>query len=387
MQSFKKAAAVIMGFLMFQVCLFFGINADAKKLTLQTRLNIQGDYYDNVTFERENPQEDYYTSVEPSLSLNYEAEQSNLNSKIWFGLGRYANETIEDQENQEYSLDGVFRLSHRLRFSGAVSYRKDSTQNAQILETGEIAAIQDRNYYSGRGGLFYSFSELTSVGINYDYLKREYGGEGSVDLYQHNISVYFNRNFNNGLDTLTFQPIYYHQTLDYGEMDYYSASIGWIHRFNERFQMHASVGGRYEEQEIYDFEGDGDGIIANISVQRKYDRSTFELGYNRDLHREVLGGQTEVDRIFCQLDILAFPRLGMTFYGSFYYRQEPNGSTDNSGTYFEVKPSVYFKLTEKHVLELGYSYANSYDSALAEERTVDRNTVWLGIKLMYDKLW
>lgn len=387
MRFSNKEAIFFIGLWVVPIYFLMATTVVAEKLTLQTRLNIKGQYFDNVTFERTNPQEDYLVSAEPSISLGYQTEQFDLNSRAWFDLGRYANETIEDQKNQEYSLNGGYRLSERVSFNGGASYRQDSTQDAQLLETGEVAAFQDRIQYSGQGGLYYSFSELASIGLNYSYLKREYSDLYGADYDQHNISLNFNRYFNSGLDTLTFQPSYYRQTMEYGELDYYSASIGWTHQFSERTHINAYLGGRKEKQKYGDWEGDSDGIIANVSVQRSYEGTTLALGYNQDLHREVGGGQTEVKRLFCQLDKQVLPRLGMAFYGSLYYRQEPTGPSDDYTTYFEVRPTLYYMLTEKQVLELGYSYANSYDSALFEDRTVDRNAVWIVIKLVHDKVW
>ena len=386
MRFSKKEAISIICLSAFLFCIFMGGIAVAEKLTFQTRLNIQGEYFDNVTFERLNPQEDYLMSIEPSFSLGYQTEKFDLGSRAWFDLGRYANETVKDQENQEYSINANYRFSERTSINGGFSYRRDSTQDTQLLETGEIAPFQDRIQYSGQGGIYFSFSELTSIGLNYNYLKREYSESYGTDYEQNSISLSFNRNFNDGLDTLTFQPTYYRQTMDYGELDYYSASIGWTHRVSERFQINAYLGGRKEKQKYGDLELDSDGIIANISIQRSYIGGAFSLGYNQDLHREVGGGQTEVKRLFCQVDKQVLPRFGMGFYGSIYHRKEPSGPSDDYTIYYEVRPRLYYMLTEKQVLEMGYSYANSYDSTFTQDRSVERNAIWIALKLVYDNI-
>ena len=104
-----------MGLLFKKVFLWFGILtlflflstfkiADAKKITFVSKLDLSGQFIDNIDFSRVDPREDFFVSIKPSFLFSGATEKLNLNAKALFNLKRYAQESDEDRENQEYGI-------------------------------------------------------------------------------------------------------------------------------------------------------------------------------------------------------------------------------------------------------------------------------------------
>ena len=81
-------------------------------------------------------------------------------------------------------------------------------------------------------------------------------------------------------------------------------------------------------------------------------------------------------------------RFGIRFYGAGYYTDtESNEANDEKTVYFEVKPSLYYLLTENHYLELAYQYQNKKELDRPGNPATQRNRAWLGIVLQFPKKW
>ena len=391
MMSFvpTKRSAKVPVFLFMAGCFLWSVPAFGEGYSVETAVSVGGEYSDNVAFERETPREDFFVTAKPSIDFNYLQDNYRLSSKLWVGVERYFSETDEDRENYEGALKGDYYASPRLRMNAQASYRRDTTQETQLYETGEVTARQDRDRYQGEMGLVWNFSETALVDLSYEYQQREFEKSTSIDYNRHTLSCAYRRMFNHTRDAWFVEPLYYYQDADNSKMNYYSLSLGWDHRFTETLKMVTSFGARYATQD-YDggFDDDNSGMIADISFEKKHDETLNSVvGYKRNLYTGINGGQNEVDQFYCNLNYRMLSRLRVGVRGGLYLRRQPEGDSDQDRVYFNVRPTLNYKLTERHSIEVGYSYENEYDNARTNERTVDRNRVWVMLNLRHSNIW
>ncbi len=385
MNSLK--ATICRGIVSVMVCFtVLSVNsALAEKISLYSSIFIGEEYSDNISFERGQTREDFINSISPSIGITYSTDQTTISSHLELNILRHASETNEDRENQSYNLKGSNKITERLVLEGYVSYRKDSTLETELIETGELTHRQDSQRYAGITSLSWSLSELSNVAMKYDYLKRDLQ---SSYYDRHAVSVSFSKSFNSGIDTISVGPSYTFRNSDSSELNNYNISITWLHHFRERCKFNTSLGGRYSE-ERYD---DGDtvesnGIVIGVGATWNTETGGMTFGYTRDLFTNTSGGESEVDRFRYIYNRRILQRLWAHFSGNLYFRRRPDGSSKNDETYYKISPSLSYKLTEWNNLNLGYSYSNEYEKAILNHKTVDENRVWLNISFNHNKVW
>ena len=382
MNSFKTAILRIIASVM--ILLVYHIKSvHAEKIVIQSSLNLKSEYSDNISFEREekNIDEDLIYSISPSINFSYSTGKTSLYTNLLLDILRYETFSEGDRENQDYRIGGSHRITERLKIGGNASYRLNTTQE----DTGEVTRRQDNHRYAGTMSLYWNLTELSAIGMNYSYLKMDFEDSNSE---RHTLSFPFRRSFNNGLDVIRFSPKYTYRDSDTGELDSFNLSIGWSHRISERIHFNASLGGRYSEDRPDGGDTDSShGIVAGINATWKSETGGMKFGYTRDLFTNTSGNEREVDRFTYTYNRRLLPRIYVRLLGNLYFRRQPDGDSGSDVTYYTISPTLRYKLTETHNLELGYSYTKEKDDALEINSSVDENSVWLKVIFNHQKIW
>ena len=370
----------------------------AADVTITPSLSLKGEYDDNIYYDRTNEVDDYIGHINPALKFDYVSELLALKANADVDFLYYSDETDLDTKNQLYELEGGYQIFERWQISGHYSYRKDTTHDSYLEETGRVTELEDRRYYNTGGGLSYEINERSDIDIDYAYSLTYYELASSTDNERHTIELSYNNILKNNLDIITLQTSYSHingyssyKNLDVSETDTYVLAFIWTHPFNETLLLKSKLGGRYTEQSYYDERQDQDnwGGVADINLRKTAQKYSVQMGYSHDLYTDVDANQTEVYRIYCNLNRQMTERLRFRIYGTLYRsKEDPLSDNDNDDDtrFFKITPSLYYEITENHYLELAYSYYNEYNDD-KEPKELDRNRVWLNITFTFPKKW
>ena len=376
----------------FSVCLisFFhcvtGV-ARAQDITLMPTLDIGGEYNDNATFTRTNKIDDFITTISPALTFDYATELLNLESTIAVDFLRYADERDLNTENQKYAFNGDYRITERWRVLGNFSYIEDTTLESELEETGFVNVRQDRKRYNAGGGMSYQVSELSDIGVNYAYMKTDYDFKGNVDYDSDAITLSYDRQLGNQLDVFTAQPYWLRLDSRINKADSYGLSFGWSHRFSETLSLKAFLGGRYTKIEPKDGRQSDEtwGVVTDINLRKTGETTSASISYSRNIYNSAEGEPIEVNRFYCDVRRMVIGRLGVRFSGNLYFTKAEGKFSAEDRTYFELIPSLYYKLTESHSLQLAYSYSQEYDKTLTKDREAERNRVWISLNFRFPR--
>ena len=66
---------------------------------------------------------------------------------------------------------------------------------------------------------------------------------------------------------------------------------------------------------------------------------------------------------------------------------EKSSEPDDDRWYFEVSPSAFYRLTERHILRLLYSYNQQNALDLEGDRRTERQRIWLQLDFNFPKTW
>lgn len=399
-------------FLIFPISfsIFVPLVSLARDVTLVPSIDIRGEYNDNVTFTRTNKKDDFLATISPGFSLNYVTELLDLQSNITLDLLRYLDETNLNTENQRYELDAGYQLMDRYTLSGNFSYVKDTTLESELEETGLVSVREDRERYKAGTGLSYQISEISDMSVTYDYAKIDYDWAGNVDYDLDAVILSYNRQFNNRLDVFTLQ-LYYSQTdSEASEVNNSSLSLGWSHLFSEHLRLAGILGARntkieytlVNSQLIFDptshppfrvtfrevKEKDTNwGGVVDINLNRTGETSSTRIGYSRNLAYSSFGEPIETDKIYLDASWMITRRFGVRFYGDLYLTKSEGTFVDEDSRYFEVRPSLNYKITENHSFHLSYSHSSDSDKTRVNNREADRNRIWFTLNFKFPKKW
>ena len=392
MVSIKKVA--IMFFCKCLIISFLSVPfiAVAKDVTVVPSITLRGEYDDNVYFTRTDEISDYLAIISPALTLDYASELLNLEANGIVDVLRYVDETDINTENQRYTINGGYRLMERWALSGNFSYIKDTTLDSELEETGIVYAREDRDRFNAGAGLSYQVSELSDMGVNYAYSKTDYDERGLEDYDFNSINFSYNRKFNDGLDVLTVEPRYTRLSSDTSDDEGYRLTFGWTHLPSETYRLKIFLGARYTEQDYKDGRDTTSnwGGVADISLLKKAEVYSVLMGFNSDTYNEPSTGElSQVYRIYCNLTRRITERLraGVNTRLSLTQPDDKDAFRDKDIWYFTVTPSLTYRLTENHSLQLSYSYQQEYDNNLEDDRRNDRNRVWLSLNFNFPKKW
>ena len=392
-----SAIAILHVFLSICFCLaFFPAPAMAADVRLLPYITVHETYDDNVSFSRTHKEDDYFYSFKPGFTLDYGTQWYNIQSEVAINVFRYINDKDLNTENYLCKLNGGYQVVERWTLSGNLSFLKDTTLDSELEETGIVNVRSDRERYDAGMGLSYQISERFDMGVDYIYASTNYDRPSYVDYDSNTISLSFNRRFNNQLDVFTVRPYYSQTQSDVSKMDNYVLSFGWAHPFSETLRLSAFLGPRYtiiERTLIRTDIRDKDttwGGVADINLTRTGETSSAAMGYNHSLLYDSYGEPINRYRIYLNTNYMVTKRFGIGFSGSLYFTKSEGKyyySHDKDSQYFQLSPSLSYKITENHLLRIAYSYSHNYDKTAPDDQRYDRSRVWIALDFKFPQQW
>jgi hypothetical protein len=358
----------------------------ANEITFVPSLSAFGEYDSNITFRRTDEIDDYLGIISPGVVFNYKSELLMIRSRAIIDVYRYFDETDYDTENQYYELEADYKLTERWKIGGSGLYYKDTTLDDFLEETGIVYERKDRKRYDMEANTFYQLTELDEIGLNYQYRNVDFSGKDRVDYDVNSGFLIYNRYFNDRRDILTLRPGYRRADSDRSETDVFLFNVGWQHKISETLRSRAFIGIRYMDISYKDDRSDYDnfGGTADLSLTKSWETTSGTIGYRRDIRGNADGEVVEVDKIYCDIEKQIYGRLGAGFKGRLYFtRQEGNDTPGDDTRFFVLNPSLFYNLTENHLIRLGYSYSNEDDDAIDDDSIADRHRAWIGFEFNF----
>lgn len=293
---------------------------------------------------------------------------------------------------------------------GDFSYVKDNALYSQLEETGVVTLRGNRYQYLFSTGFTYATTPFSDVAVNWTGQKTEYSPVNLVDYDVNSIALTYQHRLWTQVDTIAVQPYYSQISSDPTDSESYGLYLGWTRLFSETMDMRVFAGARRTETEftfvrqrlvpiapplpvfrvvnetVTQVSQDW-GWLADIAFTWRGRTYSTTAGYTHDLAQGSGGSPLERDRCYLNLTRKLTDRLNASFYASFILTKSDSefSRTDSTGIY--ASPSLSYRLTEDHSLVFGYAYSRYTNDTLAENKTLDRNRVWVALTLQFPKKW
>ena len=396
----------INGLLVFLLCCWSPTRARGSDFRWLPEINFRGEYDDNVTFDSKNETSDYIGICSPKVTFSYLTERASIDGTLGADLIRYWDETELNTEHQRYQVNGSHQITEKTALNASAGYIKDTTLESELRETGLVNYRENRHRYNLGGGSTYQLNELTSLEINYIYSKTNYRGDEYDDYDSHTIVGQLNRQLNNQRDVITLQPYYAYYDSSASTVDNYGFQLGWHHLYSETLDFTLFGGARYTHTEykywtyrqvpapypfpvytlVRETEKDGNwGGVVDFTLHQTGELWDSSIEYSHDLSYGSNGQVLNHDRFTARTSykITSRFRVAMRATLSRSKSEKDFGYNEENSRYYDLEPSLRYRLGRQHYLNFGYRYAHVYDKTLSDHQKYDRNRVWLSLTFRF----
>jgi hypothetical protein len=361
----------------------------AKELIITPSVEVGGVYDDNLDFTSKDEKDDFGAQAIPKLTLDYSTELLQLSLVGQLDIIKYYDETDFDRTNQLYGFNGRYQAFSRWAFTGNFRYRRDETIDSQLEETGQATERNRVKTYDSGGGVFYQLTELSDIGLEVDYRKRNYSSNRDTDFDRYTFSLPYTKRFSNQKDTLELVPEY--SIFDSDEEDAWDHrfTVEWERRISETLTTEINAGVRYTDIEDVDGKNDQNwGYLGLLGLRKWGETYSARVELQRDIRANTDAEIVEVNRLLVIADKRFLERMGLRFRGAAYLSNTVSNNAENDKThFFEIIPTLYYMLTENHSIELTYAYQNKKEYDKPGNPLTERNRAYLGLRLEFPKKW
>jgi hypothetical protein len=362
----------------------------AQDVTIKPSIGVSTIYDDNLDFDSKDEKDSFGANAVPSLELNYASELLQFSLFSELDYLKYFTETDFDRTNHRHGIGGQYFFSPRWHVTGNFEYRRDQTIDSVLEETGQSSERRRVETYDAGAGLLHQITELSELGFETDFRKRKYGSDQDTDFDRYTFSLPYIKNFANQRDSVTLRPSYSIFDSD-GEEDAkdYRFELEWKRKIDETLTSIVGAGGRYTDIDQEDGSSDSNwGYIGRLGLRKETETFMGEIEASRDIRANTDAEIVEVNRLILSVKKQISERFSFNFFSSAYYTEtESSNTSDEKTTFFELKPSLLYYLTEKHFLELGYQYQDKEEHDEPGNPVTQRNQAWLGLVLQFPNKW
>jgi hypothetical protein len=370
--------------------IWFQLPCKAADLTIEPSIKLRTVYDDNLDFESKDERDSFGGNAIPQLTLDYQTELLKASLIGQLDTIKYFTETDFDRTNHLYGFNGLYRMAPRWMIQGNLQYRRDETVDSVLQETGQAIRRKRVQTYDGGGGLFYQLGELSDIGAEFEYRRRDYSSNDSIDFDRYTFLLPYTKRFANQRDTLAFVPAYTIFDSDQEDAKDYSFAVEWERRLSETVTSQLNVGARYTDIDENNNNNNDDslGYFGKAALSKTAETFSGEIGATRELRANSDGQVILVNRVYLKGDKRLLERLGVRFYGAAYLSDtESDEANGDKVRFFELRPALYYMLTENHSLLLSYEYQNQKEFDVRGDPVTERNRMWLGFEFKFPKKW
>lgn len=332
----------------------------------------------------------------------------------------YAPVSGIDMQNQ-YVDGGAFYLTDRSRYDLAGNFTDDYILSSQSDPgLGLVLGKVGRTSKNIGPTWTYSFSEKTQGAVGYSYTQAEYSG--SVQSYPDSEThAGFAQLTHRHSERLTVEGAASYSSYT-GELAragyknsirYTNLSVGLKYAVNQDLDVRLSVGGQFSQSESQ-FRGyrllgytttftipprlvpviepvtlnaparDSFGPVFTLSATQRFERSTLNLAYNRQINPSINGALMEFDSLNLTANRELRPGCNASLALSYNHQTYPNASNGTQDySYYRAEGSLSYAWSRRWSSVASYRYylRQSGDNAVLEQ---DSHTVVLTLKYDFD---
>ena len=345
----------------------------AGTYSIKPSIQITGDLDSNSKLAPTDVTEEYILSINPALEAGYASPRLNWSLNTSLAFRRYANNKLLNVDAwRGITLGAGYIVSARSDINTSVYYLSDRAILPEPEVTGLSTVLTNRQTYSLSGTLSHKLSERSGLNLSLTYSGAEYDFPGYVGRRSGSAGFGYNRNLADQRNSISISSGYSLDDSRQNRVNSYRLNLGWSRIFSETFDLYASLGGRYSRVKDKQTSPTGTeldrrenaGIVIDIAFNKRGQNYSSTVGYNRDLSLSSLGEPVEKDKINGQGNLILSAKLNFFISAYLQYVKTVAVTLQTDSRYFQVSPSLGYRITDNGAVRGSYSYTGSKDFLL-----------------------
>lgn len=347
-------------------------------------LTLAEEYNDNIDQSSSNEEEDWITTIQPGVTLNY--ENRSVEAAVDYSL-RYRFYKNNDEDNLDEFEDVQQADASALFFSG----RPFTLRVSEVISRETLDERDDNELSEENRSTLYDLTispeynlRLTptfSLVFGYDYDRLDYAESAGNDSEEHRGRATLVKILNSSTEVFARYAYIQHESNDEEDYDRQDYTLGLTYRLGTRTT--ASLEGGYSDVE-YDsgFESDNTRWLADLSY-RLSEALTLSAGYHQDYTISAADGlrksrEASVSAAYQKESLTASTAV---FWNTFDYIRE-NRDDESVGIRFDLAKPLARNLTASTEIE----YERAWFDELGVEEDVDRVTLGASLDYIYRRV-
>jgi Putative beta-barrel porin 2 len=376
MMTFKKFFIVI-------GLLLIAANAGAT-MEIHPYFTLEEEYNDNIDRSSSNEEEDWITTIQPGISLEY--DNRSIEAVVDYSL-RYRFYANNDEDNLD-EFEDVQQANATVLFFGG---RPFTLRVSEVISREALDERDDNEFSEADRSTLYHLTVLPeynlrltptlSLVLGYGYDRLDYAETAGIDSEEHSGRVSLVKNLSASTDIYIRYAYTLHESDDEEDYDRQDYTLGVNYRIGTRTS--ATVEGGFSDVE-YDsgFESDSTRWLVDLSY-RLSEALTLSAGYNQDFELSAVDGLTKnksatLTAAYQKESLKA--SLGVFWDNSKYVREDRED--DSVGVRFSLAKPLARNLTANADIE----YERAWFDELGVDEDVNRITVGTSFDYIYRRL-
>ncbi|UCD77255.1 MAG: hypothetical protein JSW26_17735 [Desulfobacterales bacterium] len=397
----KKVAVVLLVALTWDLLL---MSAHGDEFQIKPYVAVRGEYNDNIFFVSEDEVDDYILTIKPGIELIERTER--LDAKLTGEVAPffYADNSDLNDVDQDYRGRIGYQFSPRFNGRADAFFIVDNRPDRDLLATGLVQGIDQRNRYHFGAGTNYLLSERAAVDLSYNWNRDDWDKDviDREDLTANTANLGFLYSLGGWLENSTGRMNFGYANYDYdtSKTKSFYGGIGLEHKFSEILALEVDVGARYFhskfdvskfvpvapglpifESVVEKESNSGWGGIGQAILEYRGEKTRSNLLVSRDLAASSgRTGPTDLFRVVFSYyyRFLEEMRVGLT--AGYYHNKAKQGdfsSQEIDQDTFRIRPSIRWEFYDNFTLEGAYTYTYIDDKEFDNDRA--QNKIFLQV--------
>jgi len=358
------------------------------------------EFNSNLNYSFNQPVSDFIFTLAPGAEFNYTTEISQLQGKLGLtGLHYLSNGQI-DHLDQNYQINGQYKISPRWGLSLKSSYIVDSTLQEELAASGLFMNRTARESIMVGPGITCNLTERLAATVNYNFNKVNYDDPRFRNYSTQQVGLQLNYPLKNE-KTVLMANVLARETRYPGSDRVRTLGIygGGLHKFSEKWEANL-VGGinisaidfqtqvldtsqfpffitvrqaRLKKTEVNPY--------FDISTTRRWTNLNATVGYRRDESPSAYASLSEMNRIYGTVNYHFTEKLSGNLNADYYISSQISEQNNQRNDYFSISPGLNYQVTEKLSLSPAYRFGLRDD--LTNHRSATVQAVWLMLTYSY----
>ena len=343
-------------------------------------VSLRETYDSNVNF---NGKGDFEHSATPGVRVDLQQERLRGWTQARGTAYKYMRLNEYDRVDQNYDAGLEVNVTERITLNAKGSATLDHAFSSSLGDTGERSPHRaSRQLLNAQPSVTFALDETNALTLTYAFSKTDYDTQDYIDSLSNTFSGLWGYRLNERTQLLLQLSKGWIEAST-AQQDIFSGMAGFEYALAETVKARVLAGASSMNTKPKAAEArTSSNFSADTSLEWKLETLTTSAGYSRDMTMGISGEDLVRDRLSLNFSMEVSERLQLALGGNLVLSENSStNQTRQSNRWYEIRPTIRYRVGEDSNLSLGYSYGSTKD--LEQDSLRTRNRIFLDYNISF----